>query len=131
VSRLVDFNKFDEWNEIKKSIENNQFIYTKNAEIYNALIGQNVGFEQSGKGEKFFRPILIFKVFSQYTALAIPLSTTKRRGKYYFEFSFIENKTSVALLSQIRLIDTRRLYKKMGRMNKKDFQNMKEKFYEL
>ncbi len=123
--------KFDKWNNLKKIVENNHPIYTKKAEIYNCLLGENIGYEQSGKGDNFLRPVVILNAFSKNTALIIPLSTTTRRGKYYFEFEFIQNKTSVALLSQIKLIDTRRLYKKLGRMKQKDFQKMQEEFDKL
>jgi mRNA interferase MazF len=122
---------FDKWNEIKKTIENNKFIQTKNGEIYNALLGKNVGFEQSGKGTNFLRPIVVLKRFSKSAILAMPLSTTAKRGKYYFDFSFRSDKTSVAILSQVKLIDTRRLYKKMGRMQSKDFQKLNKRFNEL
>jgi len=123
--------EFDKWNSLKKQIENNKFIYTKVGEIYNCMLGKNIGYEQSGKGDKFLRPILVYKKFSRFTILAIPLSTTQKRGKYYFEFSFLENKTSVALLSQIRLIDTRRLYKKLGRISKKDFENLEDEINKI
>ncbi|MBN2824654.1 MAG: type II toxin-antitoxin system PemK/MazF family toxin [Campylobacterales bacterium] len=123
--------KYNEWNEIKKQIDNNHFINTKIGEIYNAMLGENVGFEQSGRGEKFLRPVVVFKRFGKATILAIPLSTTLKRGKYYFEFKFVADKVSVAILSQIKLIDTRRLYKKLGRMQSEQFHNMQEKFNAL
>lgn len=123
--------QFDSWNKIKKRVELNQFIQTKKGEIYNALLGENIGFEQSGKGSQFLRPIVVFKRFSQSTILAIPLSTTEKRGRYYYDFHFQENRTSVAILSQIRLIDTRRLYKKLGRMKSSDFEELNKRFYEL
>ncbi len=122
---------YDKWNDIKKRLEKNSFIHTKIGEIYNAQLGMNVGYEQSGKGKQFLRPILVFKKFSKSTVLAMPLSTTNRRGKYYFEFNFIPDKVSVAILSQIRLIDTRRLYKKLGRIKTDDFRLLNEKFNEL
>ncbi|MBN2825866.1 MAG: type II toxin-antitoxin system PemK/MazF family toxin [Campylobacterales bacterium] len=123
--------KYNEWNEIKKQIDNNHFINTKVGEIYNAMLGENVGFEQSGRGEKFLRPVVVFKRFGKETILAIPLSTTLKRGKYYFEFSFRVQTVSVAILTQIKLIDTRRLYKKIGRMQSEQFHNMQEKFNAL
>ncbi len=95
------------------------------------MLGENVGYEQSGKGDIFLRPILVFKRFSKHTVLAIPLSTTSKRGKVYFEFSFIEDKLSVAILSQARLVDTRRLYKKLGRMKTKDYIGLRERFEKL
>jgi len=54
-----------------------------------------------------------------------------KEGRFYFSFSFEPNKISVALLSQVKLLDTKRLYSKIGRIRKDDLVEMKRKFYEL
>lgn len=95
------------------------------------MLGINVGYEQSGKGANFLRPIVVYKRFSKSTVLAIALSTTQKRDRYYFEFNFMPNKTSVALLSQIKLLDTRRLYRKLGRIKQYDFKILCKKFEDL
>ncbi|KIM12151.1 MAG: hypothetical protein KU38_04395 [Sulfurovum sp. FS08-3] len=122
---------FDHWNEVKKEIAKKSSVHTKEGEIYYASVGHNVGFEQNGKGDKFMRPIVVFKKFGKETILAIPLSTQPKEGRFYFSFSFEPNKISVALLSQIKLLDTKRLYSKIGRIRKDDLVEMKRKFYEL
>ncbi len=123
--------QFDEWNTLKKQVENRTHINIKEGQIYYAYLGENIGYEQSGKGDEFFRPVVVFKVFSNTVFWALPLSTTSRRGKFYHEFSFRPNVTSVAILSQIKLMDTKRLYNKIGRMKKCDFDLMKGKFVEI
>ena len=123
--------RFDEWNEIKKKIADKRTVYTKIGEIYFAYLGENIGYEQCGKGEKFLRPIIVFKRFGRDAILAIPLTTKPKEGKYYFGFSFRGDKESIALLSQIRFLDTRRLLKKIGRMKSSDFEKLKGKFNEL
>jgi len=122
---------YDNWNEIKKKISEKKSVYTKQGEIYYASWGYNIGYEQNGKGKNFMRPILVYKKFGQDSILAMPLSSKLKTGRFYFSFSFQEDKISVALLSQIRLIDTRRLYSKIGRMRAKDLKTLKERFYEL
>ncbi len=67
--------KFDEWNEVKKQIESKKTVYTKEGEIYYASLGENVGFEQNGKGDTFLRPIVVYKKFGKDSILAMPLST--------------------------------------------------------
>ena len=56
---------FDQWNEVKKETDTNVALpLFKEREIYNAKIGENIGFEQSGKGDEFVRPVLILKKLS-------------------------------------------------------------------
>ena len=53
---------FDKWNEKKKQIDAKgcgPFFHER--EIWWSSLGFNVGFEQDGKGEKFGRPVLVFK----------------------------------------------------------------------
>ena len=52
---------FDDWNIVKQRTEQKQHIANfKEREIFWANIGENIGFEQSGKGNDFMRPLLIF-----------------------------------------------------------------------
>ena len=122
---------FDSWNEVKKRISNNSPVYTKEGEVYYAILGVNVGYEQDGKGELYLRPIVVYKKFGRDSILAIPLTSQKKSGRFYYSFQFKKDVVSVALLSQIRLLDTRRVYKKVGRMKFNDFKDMKKKFQEL
>lgn len=63
------------------------------------------------------------------------MSTTKRRGKYYYEFR-LGGKISVALLSQIRAFDSLRLdngrkHARIGIVDKDVFDAMKQKIHQL
>jgi len=123
---------FNIWNTRKIIInEKVQIPFFHQREIWFCFLGLNVGFEQDGKGEDFQRPIVIIKKFNNEVFWAIPLSRTKRRGKYYFEFSFDSNTTSVAILSQIKLIDARRLSRKIGDLDEINFRALIEKLKAL
>jgi mRNA interferase MazF len=122
--------KFDEWNGLKTKIEQKPHLFFKAREIFYAHIGENVGFEQCGKGDSFVRPVLVFKKFNNALFWGIPLSTTQNRGKYYFDFEF-KDSTSVAILSQLRLIDAKRLDRKIGKMEKVEFQKLKTRVIEM
>ena len=122
---------YDNWNRVKQKINKKKSVHTKEGEIYYASLGYNIGYEQNGKGDNFMRPLLVYKKFGKDTILAMPLSTQDKKGRFYFSFSFKQDIVSVALLSQIRLIDTRRLYKKIGRIRKDDLIELKKRFYEL
>lgn len=99
-------------------------------EIFYAHIGENVGFEQCGKGDSFVRPVLVFKKFNNALFWGIPLSTTQNRGKYYFDFEF-KDSISVAILSQLKLFDAKRLDRKIGKMEKAEFQKLKSIVIEM
>lgn len=64
--------RYDDWNEVKKHTENAEnYLQFESREIYNAKIGENIGFEQNGKSDEFVRPVLILKrltkdMFSEY-----------------------------------------------------------------
>ncbi|MFK5975850.1 MAG: type II toxin-antitoxin system PemK/MazF family toxin [Sulfurovum sp.] len=120
--------KFDDWN-IEKKKTHKETIYRgfKEREIFYAKLGYNIGFEQNGIGDNFIRPIVILKKFNSSLFYAIPLSTTEKRNQYYFEFEFKKGFKSVAILSQVRNLDAKRLLNKIGMMEKDDFELLKEK----
>jgi len=126
--------KFDEWNEVKKDLElsSRNWIINKTRDIFYMNMGENIGFEQNGKGEKFLRPVVILKVFNREMFFAIPLSSQLKEGIFYYNFEFEKRdgtiSKNIALLSQMKLFSSKRLLNKIGVMNKNDFENMKENF---
>lgn len=126
--------QFDEWNEVKKDVDNhkNKKVGFKTRDIFYMNMGENIGFEQNGKGENFVRPIVVFKVFNRDMFFAIPLSSQLKEGKFYYAFEFEKRDGSlsknIALLSQMKIFSSKRLLNKIGTMNKNDFENMKESF---
>lgn len=105
--------------------------YFREREIYWANIGENIGFEQNGKGDDFMRPILVFRKFSNRLFCGIPLSTILKDGSFFFNFKFIENQQSCALLVQSKTFDAKRLDRKIGTINKNDFSKLELKMKEL
>ena len=66
----------------------------------------------------------------------IPLTKSKKNMRkkseqYYYSFSIMQGMTSVAILSQIRLIDARRLSRYIGTMTEDHFMKLKEKLKAL
>lgn len=123
--------KFDDWNEVKKSIDQrNLSMIFKERDIFWASIGENIGFEQNGKGAIFSRPVLVVKRFSRNMFFGIPLSTQLKQGDFFFEFD-LNGEKSNALIVQGRLFDVKRLENKIGMMNKENFEQLKMKLKEL
>ena len=83
-------------------------------------MGINIGFETDGKNEKFERPVLIIKVFNGEVIWILPLTSKEKIGKYYYLFKFAGRK-STAILSQLRLISSKRLLRKIGKLPENDF----------
>jgi len=123
--------KYNEWNEVKKELDmqTHSIIY-KERDIFWASVGENIGYEQNGKGRIFSRPVLIVKRFSRNMFFGVPLSTKMKDGNFFFEFELLGKKSN-ALIVQGRLFDTKRLENKIGMMSKDDFITLKEKLREL
>lgn len=96
-------------------------------EIWFCVLGLNIGFEQDGSGKEFLRPILVIKKFNNEVFWCLPLTKTIKKGKYYYQFH-IEGKkdTSTVVLSQIKLIDAKRLQYKIGDLHNTDFIEIKK-----
>lgn len=92
--------------------------------IYWASIGENIGFEQDGKGRAYTRPVLVLRGFSAGLILCIPLSSKIKDGRYFLKIR-IEDKTETLLLSQIRSIDTLRLGDKIGKIDRQTLKIVK------
>jgi mRNA interferase MazF len=92
----------------------------KEGEIWWCSIGMNIGREIFGKGKDFARPIIIFKKIGSDSFLAIPLTTQIKNGSWYVPIwsGDIECR---ALLSQIRVLDEKRLINKVGTLNHYNF----------
>ena len=118
---------FINWNKIKSNIEKKeQRLKFQIRDVLFCSIGENVGFEQDGRGEEFLRPVVVIKKFNNEVFFGVPLTHTNKKGGYYFHFN-LNNGISVAILSQVKLFDAKRIKYKMGMINEKDFNVLKEK----
>ena len=114
---------YQEWHEEKTAIEDSrdQRVFFHEREVWWCSIGFNVGFEQDGRGEKFARPVLVFKKFNKEVFWAIPLSTKIKTGKFYSTVDLGDGTTRVAIISQLRLIDAKRLIGKIGVIHENNY----------
>jgi mRNA interferase MazF len=120
---------FDQWNKLKKVIDTEEkrtFFHER--EVWFCKLGVNVGFEQDGKGDDFMRPVLIFKKFNKQIFIGIPLTTSLKTNKYHF---LLNNKKSAVILSQLRLIDTKRLSHRIEKVSENEISQIKEKLRDL
>ena len=113
---------FDSWNFEKKEIHLRTRVpryHTR--EIWWAKLGLNVGFEQDGTGANFKRPVLVLRGLSREVCIIVPLTTSAKRDRFYIDAGLVSGKSAAAIISQIRLIDTRRLVEKIMTLDKAHF----------
>lgn len=99
-------------------------------EIWYCHWGINVGFEQDGRGKGFLRPVVILKKFNQAIFWGVPLTKTIKNNSFNYIFYF-NSVLNSALLSQLKLIDSKRLSHKMGILSELDYLKLKEKLKAL
>ena len=119
---------FDKWNKIKKNIHHadDYLPLYHERQIRWCRLGANIGFEQDGTGKGFSRPVLVFKGFSRNACLVIPLTTSVKKNKYHISIGIIDGCNAAVIISQLRLIDTKRLYKHIGTIDKKTFESIRK-----
>lgn len=109
---------FKSWLSLKERINKNPRPSFEKLDVWWCYFGCNVGTEKDGKGDNnlFLRPVILFEVINEKHLIAIPLTKTiiidDLRIPFYFDYDF-----SVADISHIRALDSRRLFKKMGRIS--------------
>lgn len=124
---------YRKWSPIKIRINNatekRPFFHER--EIWFCYLGDNVGFEQDGRGDEFLRPIIIIRKFNNEIFWGIPLTRAEKVSAYYYSFTFHPSGSSTAVLSQIRLIDARRLSRKIGSISERDYTELTKKLKAL
>lgn len=120
------------WSHKKIAIDTREqpVIRYKEREVWWVEIGHNVGSEQNGSVTTYSRPVVIVKGFSATLSWGVPLSTTSRRGLYDKTIT-IKGEESVALLSQLRAFDTRRLGDKLGVVDENDMNSLRRALIRL
>jgi mRNA interferase MazF len=117
---------FDGWNIEKQALHTNHGrIFCHPREIWWCALGVNIGSEQDGTGKNFDRPIIVIRGFNKDIFFGAALTGRKKQGKFYFPIGLIENREASVILSQIRIIDTKRLIRKMATMDEELFQKLK------
>jgi len=121
---LQDFVK---WTKLKIRIHlSDRIIYFKEREIWWASLGVNIAFEQNGKNETFERPILVLKKFNHDVLWMLPMTSQEKSGKYYYPVDYNGEKFYL-VLSQLRLISSKRLLRKVRTITSDEFNDIRSK----
>jgi mRNA interferase MazF len=123
---------FGTWNTCKISIrrdEKNRWCRPR--DIWWCKMGVNIGFEQDGKGENFVRPVVVLQSFGKYTALIVPITTSIKENRYHVYLGKPLGLKASAIITQLRLVDTKRLIEKAGKLEEGVFDNVKRAIKDL
>lgn len=113
---------FDSWNKKKQQLngaEGTALFHER--EVWWCTLGTNIGYEQDGSSELFTRPVVILSKFNLDACLVVPLTAKPKKGKYYFSVGNVSGREAVAILSQIRFVDRKRLVDKIATMEQDTF----------
>jgi mRNA-degrading endonuclease toxin of MazEF toxin-antitoxin module len=123
--------EFDKWNKRKKEINEEEPNFYHKREIRWCSLGVNIGFEQDGTSKTYRRPVLIIKGFSRQVCLVVPLTTSQKKNPYHISVGVVEDIEAFAIVSQIRLIDTKRLHDRLIILDKEKFEKIRKAIRDL
>jgi mRNA interferase MazF len=124
--------RFLEWIGLKKALHNRSHRppFVSERDLWWVSIGENIGSEMNGKSDRFTRPALVLKKLAHGFYLIAPTTTQEHTGSWYVRVS-LAGLDEYVCLNQIRVVDYRRLYSKLGQLDTDDFDRVKEGFRRL
>jgi mRNA interferase MazF len=128
--KYIQSQKYDSWNQKKKEISAKKSTdkFIKEREIWWISLGLNIGHEQDGKNEQFERPFLVVKKFNKSIVWGLPLTTVAKDNKFHYK---IQEDGSYVILSQLRLISTKRFLRRIKVINENLFEDIVDKTIQL
>ena len=117
---------FQKWHILKSDIE--EFRHSplfREREIWWCSLGANVGVEEDGKNDLFERPVIIMRKFNSDMFWGIPATLQQKEGIFYYNYTLLGRK-QVALISQVRILSGKRLIRRMGKLSKSQFRELRE-----
>lgn len=120
---------FEKWNGVKQSLDlREKTPLFKEREIWWCSVGVNIGFEVLGKGEEFFRPVLILNKHNRHTFFGLPLGSARKKGSiHHFPLDFNGRQGSV-FITQGRTLSAKRLANRMGVLPEYTFEEIMQTF---
>ena len=117
---------FDEWNIEKKKLNYKSGRFYHEREIWWCSLGINVGNEHDGGGSLFQRPVLVLRGLSAHTCMVAPLTTSISKHPMRMLLGNIDGKESSVILSQMRIVDTRRFTERLAILDKAIFNDIRK-----
>jgi mRNA interferase MazF len=123
---------FINWIQYKIYLDKKQkFPKFREGDIWWCSFGTNVGVEMDGKNERFNRPVLILKKFNSRQFLAILLTSKEKNNQKFYSELDLSSKKSWLCLTQIRVLDSKRLQSYYTKINQNTLNQVKKQFIKL
>lgn len=122
---------FDNWNTKKKETHNTGVppLFSER-EVWWCALGINIGSEEDGKGKNYLRPILILRKFNKNIFYGLPITSNLKNNQFHISINSGDVVGSI-ILSQMRLIDAKRLSHLMGKITENELKEVKKKLKDL
>jgi mRNA interferase MazF len=118
---------FEKWNSKKKIFDKSRETFAQQREIWWCALGVNIGSEVDGKNETFERPVLILHAYNINTALILPITSREKNDRFHIIIS-VKKKSQSVMLTQSRVISTKRLIRKIATLEEVDFTKVHSQF---
>ena len=116
------------WHNKKQELDGRMIVPNfSERDIWWCSLGLNIGYEEDGKNENFERPVCVLKKFNKDIFIGLPLTSTRKDNKYYYPY-VLHNTPGTIILSQARLMSVKRLQRRLGRIGKGKFSDLKKKY---
>ncbi len=124
--------RFSEWIQLKEKLHNIPHGPPRVSEgdLWWVSFGENIGREINGKSWQFTRPAIVLKKLTRNFYLVAPSTTKSKTGSWYYKIDH-EGVAMHFCLHQIRTLDHRRLFSKLGQASDEDFEKIKRAFWKL
>ena len=129
---------FDNWNQVKKLIENeDKKVYGYPREVWWCSFGINIGAEIDGKNENYERTVVILFVYNKESMLVLPITSKPKPDKFHYKITIQTKKSGTSeiimkdvwvKLTQARVISNKRLIRKVDVIPEVEFKNIQDAF---
>src|SRR3989344_1677889 len=124
--------RFLEWIGLKERLHSTDHKppFVSERDMWWVSLGENVGSEMNGKSDRFSRPVLIVKKLAHGFYLVAPTTKQPHKGSWYAHVH-LGKQDEYVCLNQIRTIDHRRLFSKLGQIDTDNFEKVRIAFKKL
>lgn len=133
----IEYKDYKKWMDVKSvlqagAVKASSTIGYREGDIFWMCIGENVGYEEDGKGEQYLRPVLVLAGISKTLFLGAPLSLILKKGRFYYQIT-VRNRINTVMFNQVRVFDTARIFNKgrMGHLDRSSLLGLKRVFREM